>query len=84
MPFIKTEDCVGCRMCLQECPVEAISMVDNKAIIDQEKCVKCGRCMEVCPRDAIHPNSENPQLRSFGGKGMGRQQSRGLGRGGHR
>ena len=47
---IEPEKCVGCLLCLKNCPVEAISGEKKKVhIIDQNKCIKCGVCLEVCP-----------------------------------
>ena len=63
MPFVKVEDCVGCGICISECPIEAISMEDQHAVIDLEKCIKCGTCLSVCPCEAIRPDSENSQSR---------------------
>ena len=47
--------CRGCisHRCQQSCPVGAISIVNNKALIDSEKCIECGRCKAACPYDAI-------------------------------
>lgn len=50
---VDAEECVGCETCVPECPVEAISMKDDKAVIDQETCTECETCVEVCPTDAI-------------------------------
>ena len=47
------EECVGCESCVPECPVEAISMVDEKAVINQETCTQCETCVETCPTEAI-------------------------------
>ncbi|MGB9834933.1 MAG: thiamine pyrophosphate-dependent enzyme [bacterium] len=47
-----TEDCTGCRTCLQlGCP--AITFQDNKAVIDTLQCVDCGLCQQICPVNAI-------------------------------
>ncbi len=47
---IEPEKCVGCLLCLKNCPVEAISGERKKVhIIDQDLCIKCGACLEVCP-----------------------------------
>ena len=50
---VDANDCVGCETCVSECPVEAISMVDDKALIDQDKCTQCQTCVEACPAEAI-------------------------------
>ncbi len=50
-----TELCRGClaRPCLTNCPKDAITIVDNKAVIDTQLCVNCGKCKQVCPFNAI-------------------------------
>ncbi len=88
MPWVE-DDCKGCGDCLDSCPVEAITLENDKAIIDNVICSKCGECFEACPFDVIRPNSENPDLRggfrdsnrSVPG-GTGRGSGRGKGRGG--
>lgn len=50
---IDSEKCNGCETCIAECPSEAISMVDGKAVIDADACIDCGVCVDVCPAEAI-------------------------------
>jgi len=50
---VNEDECVGCESCVPVCPVEAIEMVDGKAVIDQDKCTECGTCIEECPVEAI-------------------------------
>src|SRR5512143_94401 len=45
--------CMGCQLCVGECPTNAIDMVDGVARINLEKCVGCGKCVDVCPSSAI-------------------------------
>ena len=50
--IVNTEKCVGCTLCLQNCPFNAITMENGKAVIG-EACTACGKCIEVCPVQAI-------------------------------
>ncbi len=50
---VDKEKCDGCESCVEECPSEAISMVDKKAEINAETCIDCGVCVDACPSDAI-------------------------------
>lgn len=45
--------CIGCKKCEKNCPVNAITVVDNVAHIDYDKCTNCGLCRDNCPRHCI-------------------------------
>jgi len=47
------QKCTGCETCVAECPSEAISMSDGKAVINVEECIDCGVCVDACPDEAI-------------------------------
>ncbi|MGC9323775.1 MAG: 4Fe-4S dicluster-binding protein [Desulfomonilia bacterium] len=52
---VDKESCVACSMCIDECPVDAISMNESQVIqVDEEVCIGCGVCTHFCPADAIH------------------------------
>ena len=49
-----TDECIGCTICAQHCPADAIEMKPyEKHIIDQQTCIRCGTCKMVCPADAV-------------------------------
>ena len=49
-----TDDCIGCTICAQHCPADAIAMKPyEKHVIDQQKCIRCDTCKQVCPAKAV-------------------------------
>ena len=49
---VDKEKCTGCESCVEVCPVEAIEMKDDKAVVSDD-CVDCGQCVDECPVEAI-------------------------------
>src|SRR5262249_21098728 len=48
------QNCTGCTICAQRCPVEAIPMTPyGRHVINDEICTRCDSCRQACPEDAI-------------------------------
>jgi len=57
-PKFRSELCTGCRLCIRDCPSQAITITKIgekkfEASIDLGKCVYCAQCAETCPRKVI-------------------------------
>ena len=54
-PEIITRDvkCIRCAKCVEACPEQAITIVENTRAIQWEKCNHLMKCAEVCPSGAI-------------------------------
>jgi len=58
-PEINRNQCTGCGVCFNWCPVDAISMPEGLAKIDQNKCIGCGECIAMCRFDAVNFKWDN-------------------------
>jgi len=55
MPVVVDPDtCIGCQTCVEVCPHGAISMQEDKAVIDQNLCKQAKECINPCPVEAIY------------------------------
>lgn len=50
--------CIGCQICVKNCPVDAFTFENYLAKINYEKCINCGICAEKCPTNAIFSSLE--------------------------
>ena len=59
---IDKDICFNCGACVSICPVEAITVAEDKSVnFDQEKCVgsTCSACVEACPVRALKSVKQN-------------------------
>ncbi len=47
------ENCSLCETCLERCPMDALSIVDNGIHRDAPLCIGCGLCVSTCPSEAL-------------------------------
>ena len=59
MVKIDASKCNGCGACVEYCSVDAIKIVEGKAVFREEcdkHCFNCGACISVCRNQAITPH----------------------------
>jgi uncharacterized protein (DUF362 family)/NAD-dependent dihydropyrimidine dehydrogenase PreA subunit len=52
-PKVIWDRCIACGSCIEGCPMQAVSFVNERAFIDDAKCIRCYCCHELCPEEAI-------------------------------
>jgi hypothetical protein len=57
-PVFYPDRCKGCGECEIVCPPEAITIEDDKAVVDRSKCIGCASCVAACPNMAIFIDTE--------------------------
>ena len=50
---VRRDLCLGCGLCVESCPQQAISIVSATAEINHSRCNQCRLCLEVCPQGVI-------------------------------
>jgi len=50
---VRRDLCLGCGLCADSCPQQAISLLLGQAEIDRNRCNECGICLNVCLQGAI-------------------------------
>lgn len=57
VPVVVTEDCDGCRYCVEafECPALVLAPDRSRVDVDETLCVQCGQCIDACYKGFILP-----------------------------
>ena len=53
------EGCTSCGTCLKSCPLDALYLNDQGAIMDYDRCIGCNNCISACSESIIKLNYEN-------------------------
>ncbi|MBI4319202.1 MAG: 4Fe-4S binding protein [Chloroflexi bacterium] len=62
--FLRETDedaCIACENCVDICPVNAVSIVDDVARVDHDWCIGCGVCVPRCSAQAIRLVEKQPK-----------------------
>ena len=54
------DNCIGCGICVDVCPVDCFHEGPNFLVIDPEECIDCTLCEPECPAEAIFPEDDLP------------------------
>lgn len=49
---LRQSRCVRCGRCVELCPRNAVSILENGPVTDPERCTLCGACIDACPAGA--------------------------------
>ena len=50
---VNEEKCVGCELCVKDCPSSYLHIENGKAHTNTGGCLECGHCYAICPQGAI-------------------------------
>ncbi len=62
IPEWNGEACFDCKICLNNCPQNAINCIDKVYQTDSEKCIGCGICEAVCPKSCWNLISNRKEI----------------------
>lgn len=64
-PKVDGNACTGCGICADErCPMRAVELKNNLAVVDNNRCIGCGLCVSACPAKAMNlvRRSDQPDI----------------------
>jgi electron transport complex protein RnfB len=63
---IDEQTCIGCTLCIQACPVDAIlGAAKQMHTVIESECTGCNLCIPPCPVDCIHIVEIQPTVRTW-------------------
>lgn len=58
-------NCKNCYKCIRNCPIKAIQVQDDQAMIIENDCILCGNCVLVCPQNAKHIRCDIDRIKAM-------------------
>ncbi len=59
---IDADLCTGCGVCVDRCPMDALTLVEDISTVNRAKCIGCGVCIPTCPTEAIHLEKKEKEI----------------------
>ena len=63
---IDEKKCIGCSLCVRDCPNHCLYLENNKAHVLPSGCIACGHCYAICPALAVqmtaYPIQDTPTV----------------------
>ena len=50
---VNKEWCKGCGICVARCQMEALTLEDDKVVLDLNHCIGCGLCVTTCSTGSL-------------------------------
>lgn len=50
---LDTESCITCGDCVERCPMEALTINDDRLLFNNNLCIGCGLCSSACPTGSL-------------------------------
>jgi formate hydrogenlyase subunit 6/NADH:ubiquinone oxidoreductase subunit I len=47
------DECIGCHLCVERCPMKAVEENEDKIKLYQERCIGCALCVSTCPTESL-------------------------------
>lgn len=64
--YIDENTCIGCTLCIQACPVDAIlGAAKHMHTVIESECTGCDLCIPPCPVDCIYIKAVTPTLKTW-------------------